>query len=366
MPETIGLPTRRGLLGALAGAGLVELAAPILRAQGVKGSRILVCLYDFEGNDSNNLVVPLDGGRYSAYSSARGTLALDEASLLSARTTSGAEIGFHPSMPEMRDFFSMRRLAVIANVGNAVARPAGSLLDGDLKYVPGAFAAPEWAAAFTSSGKVSAQEVTTGLSGRIAGGGIVRLASGGKADSTATARRLFTQFPETAAGVKLQKVASALAQSSNESQFFFVPVRSFSTGANQLESHAGAMRDLSGAMAAFFNATVELGISRNVTTYTDGVFNRTMAPTQRGRSTPAWGGHQLVMGDAVVGAEIYGSFPDFRLGGPSDAGKTGIWIPGITKAQYHTALAKWAGVSDWQIRQTFPSVTQQPELGFLA
>jgi uncharacterized protein (DUF1501 family) len=177
---------------------------------------------------------------------------------------------------------------------------------------------------------------------------------------------LFTQFPETASGAKLQKVAAALAQSPNESQFFFVPMRSFSTGANQLESHAGAMRDLSQAMAAFYNATVELGISRNVTTYTDGVFNRTMAPTQRARSTPAWGGNQLVMGDAVLGAEIYGSFPDFRLGGPSDAGKTGIWIPGTTKAQYHTALAKWAGVPDWQIRQAFPSATQQPELGFLA
>src|SRR5580698_6337491 len=108
MPGTIGLPSRRGLLSAFAGAGLVELATPFLRGQGVRGDRVLVCLYDFEGNDSNNLVVPLDAGRYTAYSSARATLAIDEASLLNARTVSGAEIGFHPSMPEMRDFFSMR------------------------------------------------------------------------------------------------------------------------------------------------------------------------------------------------------------------------------------------------------------------
>jgi uncharacterized protein (DUF1501 family) len=360
MPGTIGLPTRRGLLSALAGAGLVELAAPLLRGQGVKGDRVLVCLYDFEGNDSNNLVVPLDAGRYAAYSSARGTLAIDEASFLSARTISGAELGFHPSMPEIRDFFSMQRLAVVANVGNPVAPAAGSFLDGDLKYLPGAFAAPKWAAAYTSSGTISAQEATIGSSGRPIGGGIVHLASGAKADSNATTRRLLTQFPETASGAKLQKVAAALAQDPYESQFFFVPTRSFGSGANQLESHASAMRDLSQAMAAFYNATVELGISRSVTTYTDGVFNRTMAPTQRGRSTPAWGAHQLVMGDSVIGAHIYGSFPDFRLGGPSDAGQTGIWIPGVTKAQYHIALAKWAGVSDWH------SATQQPELEFLA
>lgn len=72
------------------------------------------CAYDFEGNDSNNLVVPLEAGRYTAYSAARGTLALDEAALLSARTTGGTELGFHPSMPEMREFFNMKRLAVVA------------------------------------------------------------------------------------------------------------------------------------------------------------------------------------------------------------------------------------------------------------
>ncbi len=59
MPETTGFPTRRGLLSALAGVSLVESLLPTLRAQSVNGNRALVCIYHFDGNDSNNLVVPL-------------------------------------------------------------------------------------------------------------------------------------------------------------------------------------------------------------------------------------------------------------------------------------------------------------------
>ncbi len=173
-------------MSALAGAGLVQFGSPILRGQGVKGDRILVCLYDFEGNDSNNVVVPLDGGRYTAYSSARGTLAIDEASLLSAQTTSGAEIGFHPSMPEMRDFFSMRRLAVVANVGSPMAGSAGSFLDRDLNYLPGAFAAPEMGGRIYEYRQASARgkplpDPQAGLSAS----GIMHLGFSAKADSNA-------------------------------------------------------------------------------------------------------------------------------------------------------------------------------------
>src|SRR5580693_9326749 len=92
MPATPRFPTRRNLLSTVAGAGLAGLAGPILRAQSVTGNRALVCLYFFDGNDSNNMVVPLDGGRYAAYAQARGSLALDRSSLLTAGASGGAEI----------------------------------------------------------------------------------------------------------------------------------------------------------------------------------------------------------------------------------------------------------------------------------
>ena len=126
------------------------------------------------------------------------------------------------------------------------------------------------------------------------------------------------------------------------------------------------MRELSQAMAAFFEATVELGISETSPPTPMAFLTGPWLPCTP-RATPAWGGHQLVMGDSVLGARIYGGFPDFALGGPDDAGKTGIWIPGITKAQYHEALARWAGVPDWQLRRSFPepSGAERSNLGFL-
>jgi uncharacterized protein (DUF1501 family) len=367
MPDTPGLPTRRGLLSALAGVSLVESLLPSLRAQSVSGNRALVCIYHFDGNDSNNLVVPLESGRYAAYAQSRGALALDRASLLTAQTTGGAEVGFHPAMPELRELFSKQRVAVVANIGIPASKPPVSLLDPDLKYVPGAFSAPQWAAAFTRSGIISTQEIVTGSAGLSRSGGIVRLASEAPHGILPGAVRLSTRFPDTTVGARLQKVAAAIAQSPNQAQFFFVPASSFGTGANQLESHSAAMRDLSQAMAAFFHASAELGISQRVTTYTDSVFNRTMAPSPGGGATPAWGGHQLVMGDAVLGAQVYGSFPDFALGGPDDAGKTGIWIPAVPRAHYHEALARWAGIPDWQLRRSFPepSDAQLPSLNFM-
>jgi uncharacterized protein (DUF1501 family) len=58
VPPTTGFPTRRSLLSTFAGAGLVHSLIPALRAQSIGSDRILVCIYSFDGNDSNNMVVP--------------------------------------------------------------------------------------------------------------------------------------------------------------------------------------------------------------------------------------------------------------------------------------------------------------------
>jgi len=355
-------PTRRDLLNAIGGAGLASLASPVLRAQGVRGNRALVCIYFPEGNDSNNMVVPVDGARYSAYAAARGSLALDRTSLLTASTPSGGEIGFHPSMGELRDLFAAQRVAVVANVGAPDGAPPAHLLDSNLTYLPGGIAAPQWAAAFTQSGVVSASEVAAGSLGTRS---IVRLASA-PAGATSSSPEWSRAFPQTRAGIQLERVAAALAQRPEGAQFFFVPTSTVAIGKSPLDRFAAAWRDLSVAMATFYSATMELGIGYDVTTYTDGPFNRAMAPTAHGGALPAWGGHQLVMGGSVLGGEIYGNFPDFTLGGPSDAGKTGIWKPGITKAEYYMALAKWAGLPDLELGRIFRSSASQPRLGFLA
>ncbi len=89
--------------------------------------RALVCVFLNGGNDSNNMVMPLDGdnstGPYGSYRAARPTLAIPQASIIPINnppSMAGATFGFHPNMAAMRDLFNAGKLAVVPNVGPLV------------------------------------------------------------------------------------------------------------------------------------------------------------------------------------------------------------------------------------------------------
>ena len=92
-------------------------------AQASNDYRALVCVFLFGGNDSNNLIVPMDDTRYKQYSSIRGSLALSGADLTSKvyAKTGGAPYAFHADLPEIASLFANGELAVAANVGTLVS-----------------------------------------------------------------------------------------------------------------------------------------------------------------------------------------------------------------------------------------------------
>jgi uncharacterized protein (DUF1501 family) len=82
------------------------------------GYKALVCVFLFGGNDSNNMIIPIDS-RYGAYQTMRGPVALAQAGL--AATAAGSSgYAFHPSMTNVARLYGLNRVATVFNVGTLV------------------------------------------------------------------------------------------------------------------------------------------------------------------------------------------------------------------------------------------------------
>jgi uncharacterized protein (DUF1501 family) len=187
----------------------------------------------------------------------------------------------------------------------------------------------------------------------------------------AKATPLKTTFPTTSIGAQLKQVAQIIQAQSYlgmRRQIFFCTFSGFDTHTSELETHNSLYPQLSPALSAFYNATQEIGMAQNVTTFTESDFSRTFQPTTADGSDHGWGSHHLVLGGAVQGGQIYGKFPAFELGGPSDTDTRGRWIPSTSIDQYGATLCSWFGIPSSALATVFPNLANFPtaNLGFLS
>lgn len=181
---------------------------------------------------------------------------------------------------------------------------------------------------------------------------------------------LNTPFPSgNNLGDQLKMVARLIGARSSlgaKRQVFFVSIGGFDTHDSLLAVHPGLMKTVGDAMNAFYQATVELGVASQVTTFTASDFGRTLVSNNDG-SDHGWGSMHFVLGGAVKGQSFVGTPPVIANNGPDDVGQ-GRLLPSLAVDQYGATLASWFGVSATDLASVLPNLANfgSSNLGFMA
>jgi hypothetical protein len=169
--------------------------------------------------------------------------------------------------------------------------------------------------------------------------------------------------------IELKEVAKAIASAKRlgmKRQTFYVMYHGWDHHDELLNSHAKMLGVLDNAMYEFNLALKEIGASDSVLTFTASDFARSL--TSNGNGTDhAWGGNSMIMGDMVVGAEIFGEYPSLRLGSELDIGG-GVLIPTTSTDELYAQILRWYGIKEKKISQILPNLknfSHKEPLGFI-
>ena len=203
-----------------------------------------------------------------------------------------------------------------------------------------------------SSGVTLIQAAQTSMKDAMAVANAVKAALTGAASLGIT-------FPTSDIGTQLGQVAKLIQVRSSlgaSRQIYFCSQGGYDTHSNQLAQQVTLYGNLAAALSAFDQAMTALSVQNSVTTFTESDFGRTFQPNGNAGSDHGWGSHALMIGGAVNGGALYGTFPTQTLGGPDDSGSRGTWVPGTSEDQYMGALAKWFGLAQADMDYVFPNL----------
>ncbi len=171
--------------------------------------------------------------------------------------------------------------------------------------------------------------------------------------------RISTPFPaNNYLGSTLRSVAKTIAlrpELGLRRQTIFLSVGGWDHHGELLNTQAGMLSGVSAALLAYQKALEELGVQDEVITFTCSDFGRTLRSNGRG-TDHAWGGNAVVMGGAVQGGRIAGTFPDLALESTNDVGHGGRLLPTTSVDQFVAELLRWFGVSAASMSYVLPNI----------
>jgi uncharacterized protein (DUF1501 family) len=392
--------------------------------------KALVCVFLFGGNDYANTVINYDSTSHGQYAAIRGGIAIARNDLAatvlnpSVALPDGKQYALHPSMTGLAGLFNGGAAAVQLNVGPLVVPLTGwgghigdlarsSNTNNVLTCISVAgntvFLSGDQALSYqvSSNGAVRINSLNNNVYGSAAvRAAMLQLALQTRSHkleneyNLVTARaystegaltNALTQFPATNAPFnafpannglanQLRLVARLIAARNvlgSKRQVFFVSMGGYDLHDNLINGQANLMNQLSSALTAFYDATVQLGVANQVTAFTASDFGRTLTSNGDG-SDHGWGSHHLMVGGAVRGGRFYGKAPPVSVTNSTTdtfdqwhVGQ-GRLLPSTAVDQYAATLARWFGVSAGELGQILPYInnfggTDYPvDLGFMA
>ena len=152
----------------------------------------------------------------------------------------------------------------------------------------------------------------------------------------------------------IARMIYARSSLSTNRQVFFVSLGGFDNHDSLLERHGAQLQQLNDAVGAFYGWLGEMQMENSVSLFTASDFGRTLTSNGDG-SDHGWGSHHFVVGGAVQGGDIYGTFPQVAFGTNEDI-RQGNLLPTTSVDQYAATFARWLGVPDSNVPDVLPNI----------
>ncbi|TDM08846.1 MAG: Tat pathway signal protein [Ideonella sp. MAG2] len=176
------------------------------------------------------------------------------------------------------------------------------------------------------------------------------------------------EFPASPLGEQLNMVTRLIAAHSQlglKRQCFFVSLGGFDLHSDADLLHGDLLQQLAEAMTHFQDLLNYHGLGQQVLTFTASDFGRALTPNGSG-TDHGWGGHHLLMGQAVSPRQWAGESCSYTMGAADDIGQ-GRMLPSVSVDQFGATLATWMGVPSSDLSTIFPNIGEfnQPTLDLL-